>query len=230
LLLHLEGNLSIVVPRWAIDQIYQRLEIQTPAKIEAPTDDSQFSITTYMDLLRLDFGALSDTLLGGVTKLAADRAGSRLMWDFATELIRRDVKDTVYLSLAYAVVLELDPDLGKKLDYIDKLIELNSAAGQPVGRQILMKYQLLATLQSTDRAREYLHQATKDHANDPELVAFFQQFQAMANQQRGGDEALGMRMLAGASQRQAAKEESGLILPGEAQPAGGESKLWLPGT
>lgn len=232
LLLHLEGSMSLVVPASAIEEIYKRLELQQPAKTPVPAEDTQFSMSTYMDLLRLDYSGLSDALIVAITQLAVSKGASRLMYEMAHEIIRRGENSKGGLHVANSILLELDPDLNNKLTYVEKLEELSAAAKRPVGRLVLLKVDLLNTLGKNQQAQEFMLQAAKKYATDPELAAFFQQFQAMAQQQqmRGGDD-LGMKMMTTAADRQAAKEQSGIILPGQAQPSGqGESKLWLPGT
>lgn len=234
LLLHLEGSTQLVVPDESISQIYQRLDIEQPAKT-VPSDESQFVMASYLELLRLDYTKVSDSLLVGLVQLSISKGISRLMYNLACEIIRREDKSLHGQLAAYNILLELDPDLYNKLAYVEKLEQLNADAKRPVGRMVMFKVDLLRLLESEGKAQEYLMQAAKKYPTDPELAAFFQQLQAYYQSQqsmRGGDD-LGMKILSSAAERQAAKEQSsgGIILPGQSQPASqGESKLWLPGT
>ncbi len=234
LLLHLEGSTQLVVPDESIDEIYRRLEIEQPAKT-VPDDKTQFVMASYLELLRLDYTQISDSLLIGIVQLAISKGVSRLMYNLAREIIRREDKSIHGQLAAYNILLELDPDLRNKLGYVEKLEQLNAEAKRPVGRMVMFKVDLLRLLESEAKAQEYLMQAAKKYPTDPELAAFFQQLQAFYQSQatRGGDD-LGMKILSSAAERQAAKEQSsggGIILPGQSQPASqGESKLWLPGT
>jgi hypothetical protein len=188
-------------------------------------------MASYMDLLQLDLPKLPDTLLTAVTQLSLAKGASRLLFELAHEIISRgpERSKNAGMSVAYSALLELDPDMHAKLSYVDKLIDLSAEGKRPVGRLILLKANLLNELgQDT---KEFMIQSTRKYQDDPELIAFFQQFQMMNNRgMAGGD--LGSRMVATAGERQAAKEEgSSLILPGQSEPSSqGESKLWLPGT
>jgi hypothetical protein len=229
LLLHLEGSLSIV-PVSAIKEIYQKLDIEYPASITVPADNSQFSMSSFMDLLRIDLSAISDSLLVGITQLCLAKGASRLLVELANEIIHRDNQTTKQgLIVAYSILLELDPDISAKLRYAEKMEEFHLAVGKPVGRYVLLRVNLLNQMGKPNAASELMLSAARKYQNDPEMIAFFQQMQALQQQSRGGDD-LGTKMLVGAAERQASKDQSSIILPGQSQQPAGESKLWLPGS
>jgi hypothetical protein len=197
-----------------------------PPAISVPADDSQFSMSSFMDLLRIDLKSISDSLLVGITQLVLAKGGSRLLVDLANEIINRDgQKSNQGLSVAYSILMEYDPDISSKLRYAEKMEAIQLAAGKPVGRYVLLQVNLLNQMGKPDAASELMLGAARKYQSDPEMIAFFQQMRAMQQQPRGGDES----RLAGAS-RPAAGDQPSIILPGQSSAAQGESKLWLPGT
>lgn len=229
LLMHLEGCMSLVVPADAIKEIYRRLELEFPAALVVPQDNSQFSVSSFMDLLRIDFSTVADSLLVAITQLALSKGCSRLLVELAREVIRRDSHTSKQgLIIAHSILLELDPDFDAKLRYAEKMEELHSSIGKPLGRYLLLRVNLLNQMGKPEAASELMLNAAKKYPNDPEMIAFFQQVQASMHSRRGGE--VGVKSLAGAADLPPVNEQSSLILPGQAQPSQGESKLWLPGT
>jgi hypothetical protein len=132
-----------------------------------------------------------------------------------------------------------DPLQAEKL--LARIIEVGKQLQIPVGNAVLERFEILNMLDRRTEARHFLESSLRENPNDPVLLQFLQaammQQQQMAARGRGGmplDAAIpgapSSPMASGGS------GSSGLWTPDAPQspssgasPAGGGSKLWIPG-
>ncbi len=222
LLVHLEGEQSIVVPQSSINEIYRRLVIPRPAtKVNPQAENIQ--LTTIIDLDRMDVSQLSDNQLQAILGRAVSLGAYRVYYHCAAEILARpSLADGPMRIAALSGMITFMPDIEDKIKYCRELQTAIENAGAPVGRVVI---QLMTLLQSSGRIEEsqqFFLGALKKYPEDPYLLSFMQYVMEQSRGGMGGP----TPQLGGDGLQES---ESGLVLPGQPEPQEGKSKLWLPG-
>ncbi|MBX3423309.1 MAG: hypothetical protein KF752_17255 [Pirellulaceae bacterium] len=231
LLLHLEGCQAILAPSSAIQEIYQRLAIERPARLPLPESGQPMVLPSIIDLVRIDCAGVSDNALLGITQTAASKGAHRLELELAKQILARDTlsQNPSAQLMARTLMMEFDPDLEAKIEHSKIAESLLVQANRPVGQLILRRMNLLARLGREQAAQECMMEAVRKYPRDPELAAFLEQIQTLSAARRqspmGPDD---LALSTGAAP--AGQQASSLVLPGAAPAQQQESKLWLPGS
>jgi hypothetical protein len=223
LLLHLEGEQSLVVERSAINEIYSRLELARPTIAVDPQQNS-LSLVTMVDLDRLDYSQLSDGQLQAVTARAIGFGAQRVYYQCSVEILKRPSLQESSLRLAaISGMMTFDPTLEGKLKYCIEMQEAAEKANEPVGRIVLQRVGLLQAAGRSEESQKCLLDAMAIHPDDPYLLSFVQYMMEQSGRKSPASDPLVDLM----ESRQAS---SGLVLPGQSDPQETKSKLWLPGS
>ncbi len=236
LLSHLEGEQSFVVPTETIDQIYQQLELQRPA-VTVDQVSGGLRIKNILDLDRIKLADLSDQHVQGLMFRAMNLGASRAFYHSSLAVRSRPgLADQVQSQMIALTAMKMFADsIDKKIEYSRELLDLLTAAKQPVGKIVIEMISMLHAAGRSQEAESTLIDAAQKYPDDPYLMSFLQY---VMQSQRGtqspaaaglGPDQLAQRMMQHATRPE--PEGSGLVLPGQSTGAPqGESKLWLPGS
>lgn len=223
LLVHLEGEQSMVVDRSAIDEIYARLELSRPSVAINPNANS-VSLLTMIDLDRVDVSQLSDGQLQAVLGRAISVGAMRVYYHCCRELLKRpSLNESQMRIAAISGMLNFEPALEDKLQYSAEMQTALEQANLPVGRVVIQRMGLLQAAGRVEEAEAYIKDSLTRYPNDPYLLNFVHYIMEQSRTAAGAADPLMERM----ESRQAS---SGLVLPGQTDPQETKSKLWLPGT
>lgn len=225
LLVHLEGEQSFVVPRSSIDEIYSRLGLTRPTLTVNPQSES-IQLNSVIDLDRIDVHQLSDNQLQAIIGRAIALGAYRVYFHCAHEVLSRDsLKETPSRIGALSGLISFETTLDGKINYCTELEAALAKANAPIGRVVIQRMSLLQAAGRVQEAQECLMNAAKNHPNDPYLMSFMQY---IMEQSRGRGPSPMMGGMGGGDEVQ--ETDGGLVLPGQAEPQGAKSKLWLPGS
>jgi tetratricopeptide (TPR) repeat protein len=237
LLVHFEGEQSLLAESATIDELYQRLRLDRP-RVEV-SESGLPKLTKLLDLERVDVTSLSAQSLKGILARAMSLGCSRILFRTAKELRKRpELNDDKQMqAAALSILSSLSLELELRIDLLRELQQALAAIGAPVGQTVLQLISGLHAIGRHEEAQQTLRTAFEAHPEDPYLLNFLQY--AMQSQQAAaglhpsnasGDD-LAMRMLQNKQQASASTADSGLVIPGQESGASrGESKLWLPGS
>jgi hypothetical protein len=226
LLLHLEGEQSLVVPQTAIGEIYKRLEIERPTLEFSPTTD-RIPLGTLIDLDRLDAVKLSDNQLQATLAMAIGIGALRVYYHCSKEVLNRPALTAAPVRVAaLSGMMSFEQDLDQKIKYSVELEEaIVSAGGQP-GKIIIDRFMLLQSLRRLSDAQKCLMEATKKYPSDPYILSFIQYAMEQSRAMQGARamDPIGQRM------EPDSVSSGGLVLPGQSESSESKGKLWIPGT
>jgi tetratricopeptide (TPR) repeat protein len=237
LVTHLEGAHTLLLSQDAIETIYQRLQLDPPARITTFGADGWYPRTLF-DFARVDLPSLSGDMLSALMGTAMALDMKRTTYQAAVEVLKRP-EDAVPES-ARASAFELQARLASSLDEavhcLERLEKSLAKQGKPLGRVLIERCNLLMANGRNEQAQAVFAQGFRDHPKDPEMLSFLQHLALQRNNERGGPGAAVSegQLLARMGNRlrddgELEENSSGLVLPGQ-EPAGdGGSKLWLPG-
>ncbi len=224
ILLHLEGDQSVVVPPESMREIYARLGIERAASDVAKAGEA-ISLTSYLDLDRIDVPSLSDEQLSGVMATCMRLGALRVLRAVSLEALKREsMAKTSARLLALRSLTSIESDINKSLEYNKMTEEALVALGHSPGEVIMQRVAMLNALRRTQEIPGVLSEAMRKYPNDPYLLAMLQYAQGRG---QAGSQFAGVGSGLGAQPAEAA---SGLVLPGQSEPQESKSKLWLPGT
>jgi hypothetical protein len=123
---------------------------------------------------------------------------------------------------ALSGMITFSRDIEDKIKYCRELYTALEKAGGEVGRAVVQLMTLLQAAGRDQESQQLFLDAMKKYPEDPYLLGFMQY---IMEQSRGRSPA-GPQMGGGGLQ----ESQSGLVLPGQAEPQEGKSKLWLPGS
>jgi len=234
LLCHMEGEQSLLFEGDAIGEIYRRLNFERPIVQVDPSADS-LRLAYAVDMDRLAPSQLNDKQLKGLLIRAMSIGALRVFYRCATVVGQRpSLREDLQLQVAaISGMLNVEPDLERKLDMSRQLEELLVKLQAPVGRILIQRLSLLQALGRTEEAKQTIQQGLSKYPNDPYLISFVQYAMQAQSAAPVDDSGLAMRMMQNAAGQPASDPSrgSGLVLPGQqTDGVDGENKLWLPGS
>ncbi len=231
LLSHLEGLQALIIDAGSLDTIYSRLGLERPQVAVDPQSNS-LRLNHVLDLVRIDIASLSPTQLRGFLQRAHSYGASRVTYECARTISQHpEMQDDAQVqAFALSCLLPLTQSFAQKLQLMEKLEAYMTELEVPVGQLILERLALMQYLGKTKEAQEMLLEAVSNHPEDPYLMSFLQYAMQQNSGGPGAADPLAGRLSAMSRPKQE-QASSGLVLPGQSSaPAGGESKLWLPGS
>lgn len=222
-LYHLECSQVSGLTLAAIHEIYSQLDLEIPQS-KLRIDGNEVKVDGPIDLLRYDFAAndTDDQFLMGIFQELLALGSQHKVRELCAVLYHRKelMKDPEIRLMVIAQIVGQEDDMDRVGELIDELYDATAELKRPVGQIVLEKMGLLSSQGKDQEAQAYLIDKLQKHPEDPYLLSFLQRIQGM--QQAGG----------ASPAAAAAPSDSGLVLPGSepSAPAGGENKLWIPGS
>ncbi|MCA9192311.1 MAG: hypothetical protein KDB03_11125 [Planctomycetales bacterium] len=234
LLRHFEGEQGLGSEFDPYTAAYQELGMERPAGELLPDG----KLARLADAARVDVSSMDNVQIANFLNHCMAYAMLHAGYQAAKEIVRRfqteeeDKPDAHLLAFALIFLESQTIDLEEQLEVVTMLEECLANQGGEVGKAVVSKFRILIDLGRHEEAAQYFSAAFRKYPKDPVL------FEIVASQMVQAQESENVQSLEDRiatsilEPRVKPISESGLVLPGQAEPASaqGESKLWLPGT